>query len=41
MIAIENANIVLEHGILWNGVLVVEDDRIVAVDRPEDIRIPE
>ncbi|MBR4059927.1 MAG: amidohydrolase family protein [Lachnospiraceae bacterium] len=41
MIAIEHAHIVLEQGILWNGVLLVEDDRIVAVGRSEDIKIPE
>lgn len=41
MIAIEHAQIVLEQGILWDGVLLVEDDRIVAVGKPEDIKIPE
>ncbi len=41
MIAIENAHIVLEQGILWDGVLLVEDDRIVAVGSRGDIKIPE
>ena len=41
MIAIENAQIVLEQGILWNGVLLVEGDRISAVGKAEEIKIPQ
>ena len=28
MICIENANVVLESGILWNGMVLIENDRI-------------
>ena len=37
MIYIKNAKIVLEDGILSNGVIVVEKDRIVAVGRETDV----
>ncbi len=41
MKAIINANIVLENGILWDGTLLIEQDRIAAVGKARDIAIPE
>ena len=41
MICIENANVVLENGILWDGVVLVEKDRIVAVGPKAEVEIPE
>ena len=40
MFYIKNAKIVLEQGILWDGVLAVEGDRIAAFGRAEEISIP-
>lgn len=40
MICIENANIVLERSILGDGVLLIENDRIIAVGTKENIQIP-
>lgn len=40
MIAIKNAKVVLEHGIFFDGVLLVEDDRILAVGRSTEVEIP-
>jgi len=34
--AITNANIVLENGIIWDGVLVVEDGRIADFGKARD-----
>ena len=39
MVAITNANLVLENGILWNATLLTENDRIV--DFGKDIEIPQ
>ena len=33
MICIQNAKVVLEHGILWDGVVLVDGDRIAAVGK--------
>lgn len=41
MTAIKNARVVLEHEIIENGVVLTENDRIVAVGADEDVRIPE
>ena len=40
MIAIKNAKIVLETGIIWDGVLLIEGDRIKAVGKAGEISIP-
>ena len=39
--AIINANIVLENGILWDGALITEKDKIISVDKEMNIKIPE
>ena len=41
MIAITNAKVVLENGILWNGVILVEDGKITAVGKSNEIVIPD
>lgn len=41
MICIENAKVVLENGILWDGVILTEDDRICAVGKRGEITIPQ
>lgn len=41
MIAIHNANIVLENGILWDGVLLVNEGKILAFGKAADLSIPE
>lgn len=41
MICIENGKVVLENGILWDGIILVEDDRIVAVGKRGEVEIPE
>lgn len=41
MLAIQNAKIILEDGIIWNGVVICENDRIVAVGKAEDTPIPD
>lgn len=40
---IENAQIVLENGILWDGVLLVEDEKILEYGKPNELegKIPE
>ena len=38
--AIINANIVLEDGIVWDGTLLIENDRIRAFGRARDVEIP-
>lgn len=40
MRCIKNANLVLENGILWDGVLLIEGDRIAAFGRPDEVEIP-
>lgn len=40
MICIENAKVVLEHGILWDGIILINEERIVSVGRRGDIVIP-
>ncbi len=39
--AIENAKAVLESGIIWDGVILIEEDRIIAVGKREEVEIPE
>ena len=39
--AIENAQIVLENGILWDGVLLIENGRIARVGSAGEVEIPE
>lgn len=41
MIAIQNAHVVLEHEILCDGVILVEDGKITAVGKPDEVKIPE
>lgn len=41
MICIENAKVVLENGILWDGVILVEEDRIVSVGKRGEVEIPD
>ena len=38
--AIINANIVLEDGIIWDGTLIIENDRIGAFGKARDVDIP-
>lgn len=40
MLCIKNANLVLENGILWDAVLVLDEDRIAAFGRAGDVNIP-
>ena len=40
MIAIKNAKVVLENQILWDGALLIENDRIVSVGNLTEIKIP-
>lgn len=37
---IVNSNIVLENGILWDGAIVIEDDRIIDLGSQREINIP-
>ena len=37
---IENAKVVLENGIIWDGVIVVDGERIVTVGKRETVEIP-
>ena len=39
--AIKNAQIVLENGIIWDGVLCIDDGIITAVGKEKDVIIPE
>ena len=41
MIAIENANLVLENGILSDAVLLIDGDRITSLGKKDSIKIPE
>ncbi len=41
MICIENAKVVQEHGIIWNGVILVDNDRIKGVGEAGKVEIPE
>ncbi|MBQ3146845.1 MAG: amidohydrolase family protein [Oscillospiraceae bacterium] len=41
MICIENAKVVLENGIFWDGIVLVEEDRIVSVGKRGEVEIPE
>ena len=41
MICIEHAKVVLENGILWDGIILVEEDRIVSVGKRSEVEIPE
>lgn len=38
--AITNANIVLENGIIWDGVILISEDRILKYGKSTDIEIP-
>ena len=38
---IKNANVVLENGIIWDGGIVIEDNKIVKTDRLSNIEIPD
>ena len=38
---IKNANVVLENGIIWDGAILIADDRIVKADNVNNIEIPE
>lgn len=40
MICIQNAKVVLENGILWDGVILVEGDRIAAVGKRGQVEVP-
>ena len=40
MKAIKNAQLVLENGIIWDGVILVEDDKIVNFGKASEIEIP-
>ena len=39
--AIHNAQVVLENGILWDGVILIQDGRILQVGSCRDVQIPE
>lgn len=41
MICIENAKVVLENGILWDGIILVEGERIVGVGARREMQIPD
>lgn len=41
MICIENAKVVLENGIIWDGVVLVDGDRIIKVGKRGEMEIPE
>lgn len=38
--AIKNGQIVLENGIIWDGVVMIQDERIVAIGNKRDLDIP-
>lgn len=40
MICIQNAKVVLENGILWDGVVLVEGERIAAVGKRGEVAVP-
>ena len=41
MKAIVNANVVLEQGIIFDGVILLSGDRIMEAGRARDVEIPE
>ena len=41
MIAIKNAKVVLEYGIIFDGVILIEDGRIINVGKADDVAIPD
>ncbi len=41
MTAIKNARVVLEHEVIENGVVLIENDRIAAVGAANEVKIPE
>lgn len=41
MTAIKNARVVLEHEVIENGVVLIENDRIAAVGTADEVKIPE
>lgn len=41
MLVIKNAKIILEEGIIWDGVVICEGERIVKVGKTKDVEIPE
>ncbi|MBQ4517893.1 MAG: N-acetylglucosamine-6-phosphate deacetylase [Clostridia bacterium] len=41
MKAIVNGNIVLENGIIWDGVLLIDGNKIVSFGKSADVQIPE
>ena len=40
MIAIKNAKVVLEHGIIFDGIILIENDRILNVGSAAELTIP-
>ena len=40
MVCITNAKVVLENGIIWDGVVVVDNDKIIEVGDARDVKIP-
>lgn len=40
MRCIKNANLVLENGILWDAVLLMDEDRIVSFGKANEVKIP-
>ena len=40
MVCIHNAKVVLETGILWDGVILLDGDRIAAVGNRREVEIP-
>ena len=40
-IIIENAKVVLESGIIWDGIIVIDGDRISSVGKRGEVEIPE
>ena len=40
MICIQNAKVVLETGILWDGVILVDGDRLAAVGKRSEVEVP-
>ena len=41
MLVIKNTKIILEEGIIWDGVIVCDGDTILQVGKAKDITIPE
>ena len=40
MKAIVNANVVLENGIIWDGIILISGDRILEIGTSEDVEVP-